>query len=104
MNDINDKSVSTQKKLSKARIKLTLEGAEKYAKFGIATGLATTAFAILGAKNQWLDGETAAKIGLSGLGITCVSSIPFITKEIDGKEIARKLLTQTQCALSLGGN
>ena len=104
MNNENDTPVSTQKKLSKARIKLTLETTEKYAKIGIAAGLATTAFAILGAKNDWLDGETAAKIGLSGLGITCISSIPFVAKEIDGKEIAGKLINTTLGVLSLGGN
>lgn len=104
MNNQNNKPITTQKKLSKKSIRFSLEGMEKYAKVTMAAGIATVAFAIWAKKHEWLDNETTSKIGLTGLGITCVSSIPFIAKEVDGKKIAHKVLAPTQDVLSLGGN
>ena len=74
------------------------------AKYGIATGIATTAFSIIGAKTGWLDKELAAKIGLSGLGVTCISSIPFIAKEVDESKVANTILNTAKGAFALGGN
>jgi len=70
-----------EKNLSRVRV-----NCEKIEKYGIATGIATSTFSILGKKNGWLNNEQSRKIGLSGLGITCIFSIPLIARELDEKK------------------
>ncbi len=101
MNNKNNLSTFTNKGPSNGTIRLN---GDKLAKYGIATGFATMAFSSFGAKAGWLDKEQAEKIGLTGLGITCTSSIPFIQKELDETKIANTILTAAKDVLALGGN
>ncbi len=94
-------TITTKENSNPKRVRLD---SDKLAKYGIATGIATTAFSILGAKIGWLDKGLAAKVGLSGLGVTCISSIPFIAKGVDETKIANTILNTTTGTLALGGN
>lgn len=101
MDNKNNLSAFTNKDPNTGRVRLN---GSLLAKYGIAAGIATTAFSILGAKTGWLDKELAAKIGLSGLGVTCISSIPFLAKEVDETKVANTILNTTKSTFALGGN
>ena len=49
-----------------------------------AGGFATISFAVIGKKAGLLDDKTSKKIGLTGLGMTCVSIIPDIHDNLKG--------------------
>ena len=88
-----------EKNLSRVRV-----NCEKIEKYGIATGIATCTFSILGKKNGWLNNEQSRKIGLSGLGITCIFSIPLIARELNEKKISDVFFNTAKSALALRNN
>lgn len=61
-----------------------------------AGGIAAMGFASIGKKAGWIDEKSSKIIGLTGLGITCLSSIPDIYEKLKGEtgsKIADRMIT-----------
>ena len=103
MNTTNSPDSNT-KKLYKSRINLTHAKTDQFAAIGLASGIATISFAIIGKKNVWLDKETSARIGLTGLGLTLLSAVPSIAKNLDQEIIADSIISNVKTAFLTGEN